>query len=297
LSKRMDWFRLYSEIRRDPKIRRLTPEERWLWVAVLCIASDSPKRGYLLISDDFPYEAIDIADEAALPVDVTEKGLDKLIRFGLLERDENGTYYVPKWDERQYDNPSDTPEATRERKRRSRERKKSEQDASRVSHDNVTSNENETSRQCHEQVTRCHDLDTDTEADTDPEINISSASTTARTCEKSEPRKSYLTAHEEAFGFSPTPAQIQVLNTYLDDGMDEQVVIRAIERAAVSGTGYSFNLIRKILNDYMSVGALTLDKAIAFDNEFERRRRTMNVKPSRAGPRADSEIDYNALSL
>jgi len=240
------------------------------------------------MSEDFPYEVPDIADEAALPVDVTEKGIDKLIRFGLLERDNQGIFSVPKWDERQYDNPSDTPEATRERKRRSRERKKAEQEKSRQSHDSVTS----VSRENHEESTRSHDID----PDTDPDIYRSTTTTTTKAEEKNG-KKSFIQAHEEAFGFSPTPAQIDLINTYLDDGMDEQVVIRAIERAAVSGTGHSFTLIRKILNDYLSVGALTLEKAIAFDNEFERRRRLAHgAKPNRTSHQSYPD-DINAISL
>ena len=35
------WFRFYVEAMRDPKMRRLSPAERWLWVAVLAACRES----------------------------------------------------------------------------------------------------------------------------------------------------------------------------------------------------------------------------------------------------------------
>ena len=81
-------------------------------------------------------------------------------------------------------------------------------------------------------------------------------------------------AHKRVFGFDCNPMQTEQLASYLDDGMQEAVIIRAIERAAENGkTGYNFKLIRAIVENYFKNGALTLEQAIRLDEAHEKVRR------------------------
>jgi len=286
--RKMDWFRLYPEIRRDPKIRRLSPDERWLWIVILCIASDSPERGKLLISEDLPYEVMDISDEAAMSVDTVENGLKRLQKLNLIEQDESGVFYIPKWEDRQYDNPSDTPSATRERKRKSREKQKAVKKESQQSHDDVTNG---------------HDIETEAEAEADTESDTELKDATAASIapasenessnplsEETQDYESFYKAHERIYGFQCNPLQAEKIAQYIDnDRLDERVVIRAMERAALNGTGYSFGLITKILNDYVKEKAFTLQQAIALDNEYDKRRKSghaANRENNRGHPEA-----------
>ena len=80
-----------------------------------------------------------------------------------------------------------------------------------------------------------------------------------------------------------TPFQAEQLGAYIDqDGFEEAVVVRAIERAALRGGG--FNLILHILNDYAAGGAKTLDGAIAYDEEFEARKKRENARQANKSP-------------
>ncbi|WP_308637694.1 DnaD domain-containing protein [Paenibacillus silvisoli] len=101
--------------------------------------------------------------------------------------------------------------------------------------------------------------------------------TTAATTREDEPEiqveepetESFYTAHKRVFGFECNPHQAMKLSVYIDqDGMDEAVVVRAIERAAEKGTGYRFALITKILDDYFRSGAKTLAAAVALDEAY-----------------------------
>lgn len=78
------WFRLYTETLTDPKIRRLTPSQRWLWVAVLAAARQSPIPGQLLLTETEPMTDRDLAHLADLSVKVTRAGLEKLTELGLV---------------------------------------------------------------------------------------------------------------------------------------------------------------------------------------------------------------------
>jgi hypothetical protein len=68
-----------------------------------------------------------------------------------------------------------------------------------------------------------------------------------------------------------TPFQAQELGAYIDDeGFEEAVIVRAIERAAFKGGG--IGLVTKILNDYAAGGAKSISAATAYDEHFEKGR-------------------------
>lgn len=123
----MQWFRFYTEAISDKKLRRIARDNGesmahvlGVWTIVLAIASDSPVRGRLLISDDVPATIDDINDAAGCNVTAT---FQKLFVTGLVTAtvtdDGKTVYEVPAWDKRQFESDSS---ATRVR--RHRERKK-----------------------------------------------------------------------------------------------------------------------------------------------------------------------------
>ena len=122
--------------------------------------------------------------------------------------------------------------------------------------------------------------------------------------------ESYFKAHERLFGFPPSKSQRDELNDFIDvQGLDESVVVRALERADLRGGGYNFRLITGILHSYQMAGASSLDKAIAYDAAFEAnkqarrsdskvtpwRRRASNDERGRSDERVRGE--YDELSL
>lgn len=102
--------------------------------------------------------------------------------------------------------------------------------------------------------------------------DLNSTATAATTREET-----FAKAHERVWKRSLTPFQNDHLGQYIDNEHFEQaVIIRAIERAALNGTGYKFGLITKILNDYAASGAKTLEAAEALDDQFEANRGEQN---------------------
>lgn len=148
------WFRLYTEITRDRKIRRLQPSYRWVWITILCMAKESPIPGCLFLSDSLPVHPEDIADEAAVDIKDVEQSLEAFINLNMLLRTD-GVYMISHWDERQYKSDSST-----ERVQRYRENVKCNTD---VTFQECYGNNNETPPDT--------DTDTDTESDTDTDGN------------------------------------------------------------------------------------------------------------------------------
>ena len=106
----MTWFKLHHDLPDDIKLRRFAPQEKWAWVVLLCLASKSSTRGIIHADDD------DIAEYCEF--NCTQDWLyyrDKLIAKGMLEIDASGGLAILHWADRQYDKPSDRPEAVKAR--------------------------------------------------------------------------------------------------------------------------------------------------------------------------------------
>lgn len=96
--------------------------------------------------------------------------------------------------------------------------------------------------------------------------------------------ESFYAAHKRVFGFDCNPFQSQQLAAYIDqDGMKEDVVIRAIERAATVSVGYNFNLITRILDDYFKSNVRELSQAIELDKQFDNRKRSTRTTVAGSG--------------
>jgi hypothetical protein len=114
------WFRFYVEAVHDRKLRRLKPEHRWLFVACLAAARQSPEPGVLLVGEDDPMGLDDLADVAAMPPRQVEQGMDVLTEVGVVEWDDAlGGWFVPAWQDRQYESDDVTQRTRKHRLERS----------------------------------------------------------------------------------------------------------------------------------------------------------------------------------
>jgi len=118
--KPLPWFRFYCEALRDPKLRRIPPEERWVWVAAMAMARESPESGRLLIADGLPATIADIADEANVTVKAARSAVAHFIAFGMISLD-GDVYVLPNFKERQFESDNVT---ERTAKHRSKERRR-----------------------------------------------------------------------------------------------------------------------------------------------------------------------------
>ncbi|MCF8011904.1 MAG: DnaD domain protein [Clostridiales bacterium] len=208
MAKAMPWFKMYSEIKSDRKLRRLSPEERWLWVVLLCIASDSPERGSLLLCPGISYTVEDLADEAMLDLRVVEEAMPNFEVMGMLHI-ENGVWVLTNFLERQYEKLSDQPQNTRARKQAQRKYQKRE---------SMVQNVTPVSRVCHAP-------ETETEAETDNNYVVGS-NNRAREIQKSL-QLAGITA--------PSLLEIQKLQYWLAQGVEMDAVKLAVEKAALAG--------------------------------------------------------------
>lgn len=100
----MQWFRFYTEAVSDKKLRRIARDTGecmahvlGVWTIILSMASDSPQRGVLLLSDTVPATIDDINDAAGCN---TSNCIGSMLDAGLIAECD-GVLSVVEWDERQ----------------------------------------------------------------------------------------------------------------------------------------------------------------------------------------------------
>jgi hypothetical protein len=112
------WFRLYTEIRADPKLRRLPPAQRWAWIVVLALAKESPRPGWLLLAEGLPLHPQDLADQARISLKEARDALASFARQDMVAEEE-GVLRVIHWERRQFvsDNSTGRWESWKKRKK------------------------------------------------------------------------------------------------------------------------------------------------------------------------------------
>lgn len=113
------WFRFYVEALADRKLRRFTPSQRWLWVAILGAARQSPEPGVLLLGES-PIDAEDLADIAGMNAREVRAVMPKFEDAHLVERRPDGAWWVPKFAGRQFESDDVTTRTAKHRSNKQR---------------------------------------------------------------------------------------------------------------------------------------------------------------------------------
>ena len=114
--KSLPWFRAYTEMIDDEKLGLLAFEDRWHFVALLCLKG----KGLLDSEPDAEMLQRKVALKMGLTVAELEKVISRLARMGLVDKD---TFQPLAWDERQMQSDQDLTNAQRQQRYRERHKK------------------------------------------------------------------------------------------------------------------------------------------------------------------------------
>ena len=114
----LPWFRAYTKMVDDEKLRLLAFEDRWHFMAILCL------KGQGILDNSDPLMLRKVAVKMGLDLRTLEEVARRLDEVGLIDK---ATLQPVKWDSLQHRSDADTTAA--ERKRRQRQRERSEADA------------------------------------------------------------------------------------------------------------------------------------------------------------------------
>lgn len=156
MSKQLPWFRVYTRMVDDDKLKLLAFEDRWHFVALLCLKGEG-----LLDKGDAPGLLMrKVAVKLGLDVRSLEEVARRLAEVGLVDQ---ATLQPVKWDGLQMRSDTDTTAAERKKRQRAREKAAKAAPSNDVTGDSVP--DTDASRVTGTDVTR-----TDTDIDTDTKV-------------------------------------------------------------------------------------------------------------------------------
>jgi DnaD/phage-associated family protein len=272
----MSWLRLYTDTIHDSKIRRLSPEHRWLWITVLCLAKESPEPGVLKLSGNVSVTFHDLQDASALPLEVVEQGMFKFLELDMVS-ESNEEWSVVNWNKRQYVSDNSYDRVKKYRKNKEPPKKNKETESNETFHDryrNVSvtdqnteyrvqskDRERENARDAHERT------GTPTHADA-----------------RAHAMTQIVRAYEETFGvLRGSPQQLMYLVEYLDHGMDVALVIQAIHKSSHADAPMKY--ADGILRRWQRKGIKTVADAVTDQEEESSNGASSNSRKERStGP-------------
>ncbi|MED4581845.1 DnaD domain protein [Brevibacillus choshinensis] len=283
------WFRLYPEILQDPKLRRFTTLQKWLWITAMCEASQSSSRGKLFIADGIEYTDSDLAQAAGVRADEIDKAvgfIDLCVTLNMMERHADGGVTLVNFLDRQYEKPSDRPESTRERKQKQRAKESDEKRKAALANTKNTS-EIKGQPDLHtgvtgesRGVTLGHALYTDTDSDSE---SYTETEKELRPPQINEPvvvvvgdrnlhvYKSVLDQYKRYFSFDPNQTIMNLLHSFLDDGLQMDLLAWAMRDTAEKGKDW--NYAKGTINNLFSRGIRTAEQADLADQEYKKKQR------------------------
>ena len=221
--KSLPWLRLYTEIIDDEKLGLLAFEDRWHFVALLCLKG----KGVLDNEPDADMLRRKVALKMGLTCAELEKVASRLSRMGLIHFD---TFQPCAWDMRQMQSDTDPTNAQRQHRHRMKNKA--------VTGDNALRNA---------EITR-KDTDTDTEVDTDKEEEQTHTAAAIDQPEASEqapmrvsmPGAICMAMKATGIGaVNPSHPDIQAL---IDKGADIGMFVGAAQEAVKKQKGFAYAL-------------------------------------------------------
>lgn len=114
MSTTLPWFRVYSEILTDRKIKRvckITRQSKALvigvWISLLALANESPSRGELILAPDVPLTLEDLEEELEVEKEIIQKIIEEFTKLGMIQA-EGTTLQITNWEKRQFKSDTST---------------------------------------------------------------------------------------------------------------------------------------------------------------------------------------------
>lgn len=124
MTRKFPWFRFYSEALNDKKITRACrlsgcPKMTvvGVWLSLLCLASESPERGRLLISQDMPITIEELLDETELDPQTLDNILQAFLQLNMISQHDK-CFAIVNWHKRQRKSDSSADRVARHRQKK-----------------------------------------------------------------------------------------------------------------------------------------------------------------------------------
>lgn len=277
MAKAAEWIKLTTNMFEDDKIDMILkmPDGDALvliWVRLITMAGKSNAHGYILLSEDIPYDAAMLASKCNKSMQVINYALTTFEKFKMIELNENGIL-IKNFDKHQdLDKLNHQRELAKLRKQKQRESEKLLLEAAKKEMSRVTKSD----KGC--------DIERDPSYSYSNIYNSNIIYNNSKNCAKND---EYVKFFSENFHLI-TPYEFQILKSFEDDGLSADVIKLALVEA-IENNVREIRYVKKVLNNWLEKGLNTVEKVKADKKEFERNKQSKN--------KIEAQVRYKEFEL
>jgi DnaD and phage-associated domain/phage replisome organizer, putative, N-terminal region len=290
------WIKITTTMFEDDKIDMIQkmPEGDALliiWIRLITMAGKSNAEGYILLQEDIAYTDDMLATKFNKPLNVVRLALVTFEKFKMIQINEKGILVTNFNKHQDLDKLNTKREQDRLRQQRKREREKlllkaaKEEIGAEENMSRVTSRDNHTKNICDNERDSSISTSTTLISIDDIEIDNSNSINHAN-------KISFIDFFNENFSHLITPIEVQILQSYIEDGIEEAAVVLALQEA-VEASRKDMRYIKKILDRWLEDGIFTVAAVIADKRNFENRKKKGGQKDGSTGQDTGASSRYN----
>lgn len=258
------WIKLTTDMFEDDKIDMILkmPDGDSLiviWVRLLTMAGKSNAKGYILLTEDVPYDAAMLSSKCGKSMQVVNYALSTFEKFKMIEVDEKGILVKNFNRHQDLENLNHKRELNKLRKQKEREAKKMQLQTQQENMSRVTVRDN------------MRDVTRDVSYSYSYNNNNNIIYNNSKNCAKND---DYINFFNQNFHLI-TPHELDVLKSFVEDGLDDSVITMALT-IAVESNVREIKYVKKILTTWLENGLDSIEKVQAYNLEFERNKQSKN---------------------
>lgn len=272
------WIKLNVDMfdnRKIKQIRKLPGGNDMVlfWVMLLTLAGRSNSQGYILFTENIPYTPEMLATECDIELNTVKMALEMFSKFNMITINRE-VITVTGWAEHQNIEGMERAKLlANERVKKHRAKKK---ELLKLAQEETCSDN------CNGYVTLHETLRNDGLTHLEEEVDIEEDKDNNTTTTKKVPvanvdKSDYIMFFNNNMGHLMTPHELEIFNSFTEDGMENSVITLAIEES-IEANARDMRYIKSILNRWLTNGLKTFEAVMADKKNWEDRKKAKEQK-------------------
>ncbi|WP_053075348.1 phage replisome organizer N-terminal domain-containing protein [Clostridium carboxidivorans] len=287
----LTWIKLNIDMFDNRKIKQIRKlpggnDIVLFWVMLLTLAGKCNAQGYILLTESLPYKPEMLATEFDMELNTVKMALEIFEKFNMVETHNEGIK-ISGWEDHQnLEGMDKIREQNRLRKQRQRSKIKELQAPAQGESCGTENTNHVTSQKSHDMSRDSHDIEV--EGEVDKEVDNTTTATTGN--EPVDNVDNFIDFFNNNFGHLMTPFEFQILQSYIEDGMQSAVITLALQEA-VEKDAREISYIKAILNRWLEHGLKTVEAVMADKRDFKNKKK--KKEPNRQQFSSKKESTFN----
>ena len=243
----------------------------YIWMRLLVQAGKTNANGYIFLNENVPYTEEMLSTILNRQLNSVRLALQALKTYGMIEISENHLIKISNWEKHQnVEGMEKIREQNRLRKRNQRSRIKELQSPSAGETAGTDNNSHVMSRDSHA-------IEVEEEVDIEGDKDITTSATTEKVHVDNVDKSDYIMFFNSNMGHLMTPHELEIFNSFTEDGMEKSVITLAIEES-IEANARDMRYIKSILNRWLTNGLKTFEAVMADKRNWEDKKKAKEQK-------------------